>query len=106
MTRELSVLASGGAYFEAPRWHDGMWWTSDLYRKAIFTYSVEGREDKVLDEIPAPPGQNIFACMLSGADRRTLLLCVAPGLASNDRLSGLDATLQTTRVNVPGAGKP
>ena len=45
MTRELTVLASGGAYFEAPRWHDGMWWTSDLYRKAIFTYSVEGRED-------------------------------------------------------------
>jgi sugar lactone lactonase YvrE len=299
MTRELTVLASGGAYFEAPRWHDGMWWTSDLYRKAIFSYSVEGREDKVLDlehqpsglgwlpdrtllfvtqedhrvwkrteegpvelhadiaehctgdlndmvvdesgrafvghsgfdvfgrevpktasmiridpdgshavvaedlmfpngcvitddgrtlivgegmagkytaftiaddgslsdrrawatlsrppnmtsfpdlmrdidvvfdgcrldaegaiwaadaknarcvrireggeildEIPAPPGQNIFACMLGGAGRRTLLLCVAPGRASNGRLSGLEATLQTTHVNVPGAGKP
>ena len=51
-------------------------------------------------------GQNVFACMLGGEDGRTLLLCVAPGLVDNDRLGGLAATLQTTRVDVPHAGRP
>ncbi|MFE5709128.1 SMP-30/gluconolactonase/LRE family protein [Rhodococcus koreensis] len=299
MTRELTVLAKGGAYFEAPRWHNGVWWTSDLYRKGIFTYTPEGKEEKILElehqpsglgwlpdgsllfvsqedhkvykrteggvvslhadvsehctgdlndmvvdgkgrafvghfgfdpfaggppkaasviridpdgrhevvaedlmfpngsvitdddrtlivgegmagkytaftinedgslsdrrdwatlssppnmnsfaelmteidvifdgccidaegaiwaadpknakclrireggevveEISAPEGQNIFACMLGGEDGRTLLLCVAPGLVDNDRLGDLAGTLRTVQVEVPGAGRP
>lgn len=56
MSRELTVLATGGAYFEAPRWRHGLWWTSDLYRKAIFTYTPEGKEEKVLDMEHQPSG--------------------------------------------------
>jgi sugar lactone lactonase YvrE len=61
---------------------------------------------KIAEEIPAPEGQNIFACMLGGEDGKTLLLCVAPGLRDNDRLGDLAATLQTTRVEVPHAAFP
>ena len=53
-----------------------------------------------------PPTSTVTRSTRTRPSRRTLLLCVAPGLVSNDRLSGLKATLQTTRVNVPGAGKP
>jgi sugar lactone lactonase YvrE len=57
-------------------------------------------------EIAALPGQIIFACVLGGEDGRTLLLCVAAGVVDNDRLGDLGATLQTVRVDVPGAGRP
>jgi sugar lactone lactonase YvrE len=56
MSRELTVLATGGAYFEAPRWRDGLWWTSDLYRKTIFTYSPEGKEEVVFELEHQPSG--------------------------------------------------
>ena len=36
MTRyDIQTLATGGAYFEGPRWRDGLWWVSDLQRKGI-----------------------------------------------------------------------
>jgi sugar lactone lactonase YvrE len=55
-TREFSVLATGGAYFEGPRWRDGLWWTSDLYRKAIYTYTPEGKEEMVVSLEHQPSG--------------------------------------------------
>ena len=80
---------------------EGAIWAADP-KNARCIRIREGGE--ILDEIPAPDGLNIFACMLGDDDGRTLLLCVAPGLASNER--GLDATLRTTTVAVPHAGHP
>jgi sugar lactone lactonase YvrE len=82
---------------------EGAIWAADV-KGARCIRILDGGE--VTDEIPAPEGQNIFACMLGGEDGRTLLLCVAPGLRDNDRLGNLAATLQTTRVDVPHGGRP
>jgi sugar lactone lactonase YvrE len=82
---------------------EGAIWAADV-KGARCIRILDGGQ--VTDEIPAPEGQNIFACMLGGEDGRTLLLCVAPGLRDNDRLGNLAATLQTTRVDVPHGGRP
>jgi sugar lactone lactonase YvrE len=80
---------------------EGAIWAADP-KNARCIRIQEGGE--IVDEVPAPDGLNIFACMLGGDDGRTLLLCVAPGLANNDR--GFDATLRTVTVAVPHGGRP
>jgi sugar lactone lactonase YvrE len=49
-------LLDGGAFFESPRWHDGQWWVSDFYREAVYTVSVDGTEQHVLDVGHQPSG--------------------------------------------------
>ena len=61
---------------------------------------------EIVDEIPAPPGLGIFACMLGGEDGRTLLLCAAPDFAEANRSQAREALLLTTTVEVPHAGAP
>jgi sugar lactone lactonase YvrE len=82
---------------------EGAIWAADP-KNARALRIREGGE--ILDVVRVAEGQNVFACMLGGDDGRTLLLCVAPGLVDNDRLGGLRATLQTTRVEVPHVGRP
>ncbi|MFE3059942.1 SMP-30/gluconolactonase/LRE family protein [Nocardia sp. NPDC059239] len=52
----LQTLAAGGAYFEGPRWHEGLWWVSDLYRKGVYTYSPEGKEELIVGLEHQPSG--------------------------------------------------
>ena len=37
---ELTLLLEGGAFFEGPRWRDGRWWVSDMYRRAVFAVGL------------------------------------------------------------------
>jgi sugar lactone lactonase YvrE len=60
----------------------------------------------IVEEIRAPEGLGIFACMLGGEDGRTLLLCSAPDFAEADRSQSREAVLFTTTVDVPHAGLP
>jgi sugar lactone lactonase YvrE len=60
----------------------------------------------IVDEIPAPEGMGIFACMLGGDDGRTLLLCVAPNFDEHERSATREAVLMTTHVTAPHAGLP
>jgi sugar lactone lactonase YvrE len=60
----------------------------------------------IVDEIPAPEGLGVYACMLGGEDGRTLLMCAAPSFREEERRSAEDARLLTTRVEVPHAGCP
>jgi sugar lactone lactonase YvrE len=60
----------------------------------------------IVDEIAAPEGLNIFACMLGGADGRTLLMCAAPDFLEQARTANHEAVLLTTTVDVPRAGLP
>jgi sugar lactone lactonase YvrE len=60
----------------------------------------------IVDEIAAPEGLNIFACMLGGADGRTLLMCAAPDFIEQARSANHEAVLLTTTVDVPRAGLP
>jgi sugar lactone lactonase YvrE len=60
----------------------------------------------VLDEIALAEGLRCFACMLGGADGRTLLVCAAPDYDPGRRKAKREAVLLTTRVAVPHAGLP
>jgi len=61
---------------------------------------------KIVEEIPAPDGLGIFACMLGGDDGRTLLLCTAPDFNEEARSAAREAVLFTTTVDIPHAGLP
>ena len=58
----------------------------------------------IADTIPLP-GRQSYACMLGGADRRTLFICTAPG-SGPERVGKTDGKIETVRVTVPGAGLP
>jgi sugar lactone lactonase YvrE len=61
---------------------------------------------EIVDEIRAPEGLGLFACMLGGEDGRTLLLCAAPDFLEANRSQAREAVLLTTTVDVPHAGLP
>jgi sugar lactone lactonase YvrE len=65
---------------------------------------AEGGE--IVDEIKAPEGLGLFACMLGGEDGRTLVMCCAPDFAEEARSRAREAVLLTTTVGVPHAGLP
>ncbi|CAB4911404.1 unannotated protein [freshwater metagenome] len=54
--REISVLATGGSYFEGPRWRDGSWWTSDFYRHRVSRWTPHGEETVVVEVEGQPSG--------------------------------------------------
>jgi sugar lactone lactonase YvrE len=82
---------------------EGCIWAADAVG-ARCTRVAQGGE--IVDQIPAPDGLGIFACMLGGADGRTLLLCAAPDFLEANRAPVREAVLLTTVVDVPHAGLP
>ncbi|MGA8745044.1 MAG: SMP-30/gluconolactonase/LRE family protein [Solirubrobacterales bacterium] len=82
---------------------DGCIWAADAIG-ARCVRVAEGGE--IIDEISAPEGLGIFACMLGGEDGRTLLLCAAPDFLEANRASASEAVLLTTVVESPHAGLP
>lgn len=63
----------------------------------------EGGE--IVDEVRCThPGA--FACMLGGADRRTLFMCTAPTHIPDETKAARQGRIETVRVEVPGAGLP
>ena len=74
--RTLTPLFEGGSYFECPRWHDGRWWVSDFYRRAVFTYDRDGREGQVMEVEAQPSGLGWLPdgdlLVVSMKDRRVL----------------------------------
>ncbi|MGH8148860.1 MAG: SMP-30/gluconolactonase/LRE family protein [Steroidobacteraceae bacterium] len=61
---------------------------------------------RVVEEIRTPDGMAPFACMLGGADGKTLLLACSPPGVGAGREGKTDGCLFTTRVDVPRAGYP
>jgi sugar lactone lactonase YvrE len=53
---ELHTLLEGGAFFESPRWHNGRWWVSDLYRHLVMTVDADGRTEEILSVEGQPSG--------------------------------------------------
>jgi sugar lactone lactonase YvrE len=60
----------------------------------------------IVDEVRAPEGMGVFACMLGGDDGRTLVVCAAPDFLEHNRSGSSDGVLFTTQVDVPHAGLP
>ena len=59
---------------------------------------------EITEEIQA--GTGVFACMLGGADGRTLFICTAPDFQEEARKNAREASLVTARVDTPRAGLP
>ncbi len=53
---ELETLVEGGAFFEAPRWHEGRWWVSDFYRHLVLSIGEEGEAEEVVEVEGQPSG--------------------------------------------------
>jgi sugar lactone lactonase YvrE len=52
------------------------------------------------------PQKQAFACMLGGPDRRTLFVCTAESDNPDEIRAKASGTIETVRVDVPGAGLP
>ncbi len=82
---------------------DGCIWAADAIGARCALVAAGG---EIIDEIRAPAGLGIFACMLGGEDGRTLLMCAAPDFLEANRAHTREAVLLTTVVDVPHAGLP
>lgn len=82
---------------------DGHIWAADALGNRCVRVAEGG---EVVDEIRAPDGLGVYACMLGGEHGRTLLMCCAPGFQEKERASANDAALITVEVEVPHAGCP
>lgn len=91
------VVAPDGCGLDA----EGLLWVAD----AAHGRAIRVREGgEVVDEVLT--GAGVFACMLGGADGRTLYLCTAPDFDEHARSAAREAQLLSVRVDVPHAGRP
>ena len=60
---------------------------------------------EVLEEVKASY-DSAFACMLGGADRKTLFICTAPDHVPSEVRKVRGGRIETIEVDVPGAGLP
>lgn len=82
---------------------EGHIWAADALGNRLVRVAADRG---VIDEIPAPGGLGVYACMLGGDDGRTLLACCAPDFLEHNRAPAREAVLTTTTVDVPHAGLP
>jgi sugar lactone lactonase YvrE len=80
---------------------EGAIWVADALHARLLRVHEGG---KILDEITAKMG--VFACMLGGADGRTLFACAAPSFVEHERRPVREAELLAVDVEVPHAGLP
>ena len=64
---------------------------------------IEGGE--IVDEVKVTH-KGAFACMLGGAERRTLFVCTAPDHVPDEARAAHAGRIETAEVDVPGAGIP
>lgn len=55
MNREIRTVIGGYTYFEAPRWHDGRLWASDLYTHQVVSFLEDGSDVRVEATLDVPP---------------------------------------------------
>ncbi|GAA5113929.1 SMP-30/gluconolactonase/LRE family protein [Pseudonocardia adelaidensis] len=80
---------------------EGSIWVADALHNRVLRVREGG---EIQEEIPA--GTGVFACMLGGADGRTLFLCAAPSFPEHERRPVREAQLLAVDVDVPHAGLP
>lgn len=50
-----SVIATGLAFGEGPRWHEGRLWFSDFYRHGVFSINEDGSDERLEHHVPTQP---------------------------------------------------
>ena len=93
------LVAPDGCCLDA----EGHIWSADAVGNRVIRIAEGG---EIVEQIDAPEGLGVFACMLGGDDGRTLLLCAAPDYFEATRTAAREAVLLTTTVDVPHAGLP
>ena len=91
------VVAPDGCCLDA----DGALWVADADNSRVLHVHKGG---EISEEVSL--GTGVFACMLGGADNRTLFMCAAPDFQEEARKNAREGTLLTARVDVPHAGRP
>jgi sugar lactone lactonase YvrE len=81
---------------------EGAVWVADAKNGRLLRVAEGGR---ILQEIRTE-GVGVFACMLGGANGRTLFACVAPTFHEAEASANHRAEIWITDVDVPGAGLP
>jgi len=81
---------------------EGALWLADAIGSRLLRVREGG---EVAEEIAIPSG-GVFACMLGGADGRTLFACVAPDFHEAKRMVAKEGSVVAIRVDVPHAGRP
>ncbi len=92
-----AVLAPDGCCLDA----EGRVWAADAIGGRVCRVAEGG---EILDTIV--PGTGVFACMLGGADGRTLFLSCAPDFDEHARSAAREAEIRAVTVDVPHAGLP
>lgn len=80
---------------------EGAVWVSDARKPRVLRVFDGGRVEQTI----ATGDRNTFACMLGGADRRTLYICTNTG-SGPAMAEKRDGRIESARVAVPGAGWP
>jgi len=80
---------------------DGAVWVADARGKQVLRVFEGGRIERRI----ALGERGAYACMLGGADRRTLFICTNSG-AGPSMAEKRDGRIEMLRVDVPGAGLP
>ena len=90
--------APDGATLDA----EGAVWFADAIGNRVVRMAPGG---EILDSI-STGALGAFACTLGGPGGRTLFICVAPDFNEHARQQAREASVWTTEVSVPGAGRP
>jgi sugar lactone lactonase YvrE len=91
------VVAADGCCLDA----DGALWVADAVGGRVIRVLPGGEIDQDIQT-----GTGVFACMLGGADGRTLFLCAAPDFHEEARKQAREASLLTIQVDTRHAGLP
>lgn len=76
-------------------------WVADALGQRVIRVREGG---EIVDEVPM--GTGAYACMLGGADGRTLFVSCAPDFDEHARSAAREATVRAVRVEVGHAGLP
>ena len=80
---------------------EGAVWVADARGSRVIRVFDGGRVARTV----STGEQGTFACMLGGADRRTLFICTSSG-SGPAQATKRDGRIETVRVDIPGTGLP
>ena len=92
-----AVLGPDGCGLDA----EGCLWVADAIGGRVVRVAEGG---EILDTVV--PGTGVFACMLGGADGRTLFMSCAPDFDEHARSAAREAEIRAVQVDVPHGGRP
>jgi sugar lactone lactonase YvrE len=81
---------------------EGAVWAALIFDNAVARFDTKGRETHRI----STGDLHAYACMLGGADRRTLYICSASTSEPGDAARLRHGRISGVRVDVPGAGCP